>query len=86
MRCREVAESLRLLRRLLEQTEVQTLIFDKDRFSVASAKKWAAAHGFKSGDTDEKENTIRLRQRDPGEYGSFRTIEFKPGVQAVVAK
>jgi len=66
--------------------KVQTLIFAKSHFDRASAKKWAKSHGFKSGKVDEKTNTYRLRQRDPGEFETFRTISFKPGLKAVVAK
>jgi hypothetical protein len=34
------------------------------------------------------EDSIRIRQIDPGKFeqGSFRTIEFKPGIKAVVGK
>jgi len=66
--------------------KVQTLIFSKDRFSRKDAMKWAKAHGFKAAKVDEKENTFRLRQRDPDQFGTFRTITFKPGIKAVVAR
>lgn len=66
--------------------KVQTLIFAKSHFSRESAMKWAKSHGFKAGKVDEKENTYRLRQKDPGEFETFRTISFKPGLKAVVAK
>lgn len=66
--------------------KVQTLIFSKDKFSRKSAVKWAKSHGFTAAKVDEKENTFRLRQRDPDEFETFRTITFKPGLKAVVAK
>lgn len=66
--------------------KVQTLIFSKDKFSKRAAVKWAATHGFKVPKVDEKENTYRIRQRDPDEFETFRTISFKPGLKAVVAK
>jgi hypothetical protein len=66
--------------------KVQTLIFSKDKFSKKSAVKWAKSHGFTAAKVDEKENTYRLRQRDPDEFETFRTISFKPGLKAVVAK
>jgi hypothetical protein len=71
-----------------ESMKVQTLIFSKEKFTKASAKAWAKKHGFKFGKVDEKTNTYRLRQRDPGEFETFRTISFKtrPGLKAVVAK
>lgn len=70
-------------------TEVQSLIFSKESFKTAeAAKSWAKEHDFKSGDVDETEESFRLRQHDPGEYktGSFRTIELKEGVKAVIGK
>lgn len=69
-----------------DSMRVQTLIFDKEKFSRESAVKWAESHGFKASKVDEKENTFRLRQRDPDEFEVFRTITFKPGIKAVVAK
>ena len=69
-----------------DSMQVQTLIFDKDSFSRSAAVKWAKSHDFKASKVDEKENTYRLRQRDPGEFETFRTITFKPGIKAVVAK
>ena len=69
-----------------DSMKVQTLIFSKDKFSRKSATKRAALHGFKSGKVDEKENTYRLRQKSPGQFDTFRTITFKPGIKAVVAK
>lgn len=67
-------------------TTVQTLIFDKKKFDAAAAKKWAREHDFKGGAVDETEDSIRIRQKDPGDFkeGSFRTIELKDGVKAVV--
>lgn len=68
-------------------TEVQTLIFDADLYTVKRAKAWARAHKFCYGSVDEKPNTIRLRQHDPSEYrpSTFRTITLGDGgVRAVV--
>jgi predicted RNA-binding Zn-ribbon protein involved in translation (DUF1610 family) len=66
--------------------KVQTLIFSKSKFSRSAAIKWAKGHGFKADKVDEKANTWRLRQKDPDQFGTFRTISFKPGLKAVVAK
>jgi len=69
-----------------DSMKVQTLIFSKGKFDRAAAVKWAKSHGFKAGKVDEKENTFRLRQKAPGQFDTFRTISFKPGIKAVVAK
>ena len=69
-------------------TDVQTLILSKDDFrSRREAKRWAHAHGFRSGKVDETTDSYRLRQHAPSRYrrGTFRTITLRPGVKAVVA-
>ena len=67
-------------------TEVQSLIFDKDFFSVDQSKNWAKKHGFEYTYVDEKINTFRIRQQEPSFFQKegFRTIQFTEGVQAVI--
>jgi len=67
-------------------TSVQTLIFSKDKFTPKTAKKWAKNHNYKFGDVDITADSIRLRQQEPGEMKGFRTIDIRPGVQAVIGK
>lgn len=57
-------------------TTVQTVIFDKTIWSTESAKKWLSDHDMRSDKTDITENSIRFRQKDPGDFedGSLRTI------------
>jgi hypothetical protein len=70
---------------------VQSLVFSKEKhargrppWTKRSAKAWAKAHGYVSSDVDEKPNTYRIRQFDPGAC-EYRTIPFgKSGIQAVV--
>lgn len=69
-----------------DSMQVQTLIFKKSHFSRESAVEWAKSHDFKVMKVDETEESYRIRQRDPGEFEIFRTISFKPGLKAVVAK
>jgi hypothetical protein len=68
-------------------TEVQSLIFSKDFFNKSSAKNWAKEHGYKYEYIDEKENTYRIRQKNPNYFlkNIFRTISLKKGVKAVIA-
>lgn len=68
---------------LEEASNVQSLIFDKSEFSLNRAKEWAKKHGFKTG-VDEKENTYRLRQKDPGKFKRFATKAFGNGIKAVI--
>jgi len=68
-------------------TEVQSLIFSKDFFNKSSAKNWAKEHGYKYDYIDEKENTYRIRQKNPNKFNKdiFRTISFGKGIKSVIA-
>jgi hypothetical protein len=70
------------------KTHVQTLLFDLDMFTTAEARRWARSHGYAGEHVDTKTAVHRLRQRDPGDFqkGSFYTISFRPGVQAVIGR
>lgn len=70
-------------------TEVQTLIFSKEKFgSEATAKKWATDHNFLADKIDETQNSFRIQQFDPEKCaeGSERTITLEEGVKAVVCR
>lgn len=76
-------------RRIQKQTEIQTLIFPKDRFDgKAEAVRWAREHDFRglSQEVDETSTSYRLRQKDPGLFVRMRTITLpgSGGVKAVV--
>jgi hypothetical protein len=68
-------------------TQVQSLIFSKDNFSEKSARNWAKEHGYKYDYIDEKENTYRIRQKNPNKFNKdiFRTISFGKGIKSVIA-
>jgi 16S rRNA G966 N2-methylase RsmD len=68
-------------------TKVQSLIFSKENYNETSAKKWAENHNYKFGYADEKEETFRIRQKNPKFFDSdsFRTIDITDGIQAVIA-
>lgn len=67
-------------------SEVQTLIFPRDRFTVKQAWAWAKRNGFKQSSPDMKKNTIRLRQAPPSSFRRMRTttLDSHRDVQAVV--
>jgi phage I-like protein len=70
-------------------TTIQTLIFDKSVFETeAEAREWAADHGFWSSKVDETDESFRLRQLAPSSFDeqSFRTIEIRRGIKAVIGK
>jgi hypothetical protein len=67
-------------------TQVQTLIFDREKFTRTRSKAWAKKHEFKFGKIDETEDYFRIRQQNPDKMdeNSFRTIEFGEGITAVI--
>lgn len=74
-----------------KQTEsmiIQSLIFNKDKFSQDEAIKWASEHGFENDKVDDTEGSYRLRQREPDMFvaDSFKTIEIKEGLMAVIGQ
>lgn len=70
-------------------TTIQTLIFDKEVFeSEAEAREWASDHYFHNAKVDETTDSFRLRQLNPSQFdeNSFRTIEIRRGIKAVIGK
>lgn len=65
-------------------TRRQSILFDRELFTPASAAAWAKSHDLKAPTPDIKENTIRLRQEPPEHFSSFHTITLTKGVQAVI--
>lgn len=44
---------------------IQSVIFEKNKWSVSNAKKWLKKHGYFNDDLDEKKNVYRFRQWNP---------------------
>ena len=62
----------------------QTLLFSRRKYTTASAKAWARAHGYHSGKVDVTSNYVRLRQQDPGKFSRLRTVPFSKDIKAVI--
>ncbi len=70
-------------------TVIQTVIISKDKFSKKQAADWMREYEFGKhlmSDADEKDKTYRFRQIDPSalKSDSFKTIDLKPGIKAVI--
>lgn len=71
-------------------TEIQSVLFDKSKWSVSAAKKWLVEHGKKAPSADTTAEYHRFRQSPTFafEAGTFRTISLgaaSRGIKAVVA-
>ncbi len=66
-------------------SDVQSLIFERERWTEARAGDWAREHGYKVGRPEHTERFIRFRQHDP-DGGRFRTIPFGAdiGIKAIL--
>ncbi len=69
-------------------SKIQSLLFPKEEWTTAAAaRRWAKQHGFKASKTHITTNYIRIRQRPPSEFTTFRTIELgESGVKAVIGE
>jgi hypothetical protein len=64
---------------------VQSLLFPRPKFDVASAKAWSLRHGWRSDDVDVKDAWMHLRQEDPKHFARVRTVMIGgSGVEARV--
>lgn len=73
------------------RTNVQTLIFSKEKFPTReAATNWAKGHGFSADTIRETTSSWRIRQKPPEDFenGTFITITFgnTSGVQGVTGK
>lgn len=73
---------------LKDTTIIQSILFDKEKFTLEEAKKWLEKHNFKNEKVDETDKYYRFRQREPDEFipDSFRTIEITDGIKAIVGR
>jgi len=65
-------------------SEIQSLIFEKSKFTADQARSWLKTNKFKHDKIDEKEDTFRFRQKQPSLFDRFRTKELKPGIKAII--
>jgi hypothetical protein len=66
---------------------IQSLIFSKDSFTLAEARKWVKEHaGFADLGADETSTSFRFRQYDPEFFSEYRTISIDSGISAAYGK
>jgi hypothetical protein len=67
---------------------IQSLVFDKDTFTLDQAKAWVTEHSDNFGyyGHDETDTSYRFRQYDPEYFDEFRTTVLTDGIAAVYGK
>ncbi len=75
-------------RQNFENAKIQSLIFNKKKFTNSTALEWASDHGFKAVKVEPTKNTLRIRQFSPNKIKrgtECKTIQFGgSGVQGVL--
>ena len=56
-----------------EETEVQSVIFQKDKWTTEKAEKWLKDHNFDVPKVHETDDYYRYRQENPSKFDDFRT-------------
>jgi hypothetical protein len=64
-------------------TVIQSVLFDREKWSLPEAKAWLQKHKLKT-DVDAKPNHFRFRQMEPRKGSKYRTIEHGGGIEFVV--
>lgn len=77
-------------KKFTRSTEIQSLLFDKSKWTVRSAQKWLRSHNHSTKKMSTSDRYHRFNQSPPFRFqkGTFRTINIgseKKGIKAIVA-
>lgn len=65
-------------------SQVQSVVFDKNEFTIKEAKKWLKEHNYKVSKVDKTETKLRFRQENPDNYTEFRVKNITPSIMLVL--
>ena len=68
-----------------KSSEVQSIIFPKENWTISKSKKWLKLHNYKYGKVDKTPSTLRFRQQEPSQFKNFRIKTLPNGVMLVLA-
>jgi hypothetical protein len=72
----------------MNQNNIQSILFNKNLYTLPQAKKWISDHGYKTTFygklADITENYYRFRQQSPKKYNTYRTKEISKGIMLVL--
>jgi hypothetical protein len=68
---------------------VQSVSFDKNQWTVTTARKWLSENGYISSKVDRKLNRLRFRQRDPEQlrtdgFLKYTTHRLPKGIELII--
>lgn len=64
--------------------EVQSVIFNKSKFTLNSASSWIIKNGFKIGRVDITKNYYRFRQYNPSKNKKYRIKTLTSSIKLVL--
>jgi hypothetical protein len=75
------------MKRFTKSTQVQSVIFKRDKWTAKKAQQWLKDHGYNVSPPDSTEEYHRFRQLPPFQMqeDTFRTIPFGKGIKAIIA-
>lgn len=62
---------------------LQTVLFDRKKYTIASAVKWLSNYGLTSKKVDVQKNFLRFRQSNPKPGYKYYTIPLPNGIKLV---
>jgi murein DD-endopeptidase MepM/ murein hydrolase activator NlpD len=65
-------------------SHVQSLLFPRDKYTTAQARRWVKSHGYRSGKTSVEGRFIHVRQEPSAKFARIRTVPFGRGIVARV--
>ncbi len=63
---------------------IQSIIFDKNLWSVKKAKEWLRNHDYIYPKIDETSDFYRFRQKVPDKNHRYRTINIGKGIEFIL--
>jgi len=74
------------LRKNSKPSFIQSVVFDRSKWTLSKAKAWLKHHGFYYDAIDVKPTQIRARQFDPDKKHTYRTIVISSAIKAIYAR
>lgn len=65
-------------------SEVQSIIFKKDNYSLGDALKFLRENNFRAIKIHETQQSYRFRLKDPSKFNKFRTKKIAKGLSFVI--
>jgi hypothetical protein len=62
---------------------IQSILFDKKKWTIPTAIEWLKTHGYKYYKVDETKEHYRFRQFDPIKGRKYRTLPIGAGIEFI---